>query len=148
MNIKHKQDINNKQIAKILKNNIIKESLKRLFTLNTLSQLLDETNSLSEISHKRKISCLGEGGISIKKANLKIREIHPSQYGKICPIETTEQFTLANKRLVICEKCPSMVESVVFKFKCKECGCPIVKKIYTPKLGTCDLHKWDKVEGL
>lgn len=88
--IKHKQDINNKQIAKILKNNIIKESLKRLFTLNTLSQLLDETNSLSEISHKRKISCLGEGGISIKKANLKIREIHPSQYGKICPIETTE----------------------------------------------------------
>jgi hypothetical protein len=39
-----------------------------------------------------------------------------------------------------------MVESVVFKFKCDECGCPIGKKIFTPLMGQCDLHKWDKVE--
>lgn len=51
---------------------------------------MDETNTLSDISHKRKISCLGIGGISTNKTNIKIREIHPSQYGKICPIETTE----------------------------------------------------------
>ena len=76
----------------------------------------------------------------------KLKEIASAWRAAANP--TTEQFTLANKRLVICEKCPSMVESVVFKFKCKECGCPIGKKIYTPKLGTCDLHKWDKVEGL
>ena len=58
--------------------------------MNPLSQLLDETNTLSDISHKRKISCLGTGGISSNKTSIKIREIHPSQYGKICPIETTE----------------------------------------------------------
>jgi hypothetical protein len=61
---------------------------------------------------------------------------------------TQEQSLLAQKRLEICKKCPSMIESVVFKFKCKECGCPIGKKIFTDKMGTCDLHKWDKVEGL
>jgi hypothetical protein len=59
---------------------------------------------------------------------------------------TKEQSILANKRLEICKKCDSMIESVVFKFKCKECGCPIGKKIFTDKMGTCDLHKWDIVE--
>ncbi len=59
---------------------------------------------------------------------------------------TKQQAELANKRLSICQSCPSMIESVVFKYKCKECGCPIGKKIFTDKMGTCDLHKWDKVE--
>lgn len=61
---------------------------------------------------------------------------------------TAEQSQLAQKRLGICSECPSMVESVVFTYKCNECGCPIGKKIFTDKMGTCDLHKWDKVEGL
>ena len=61
---------------------------------------------------------------------------------------TPEQSQLAQKRLEICRGCPSMVESVVFTYKCKECGCPIGKKIFTDMMGTCDLHKWDKVEGL
>lgn len=61
---------------------------------------------------------------------------------------TPQQSQLAQNRLKICNGCDSMVESVVFKFKCKECGCPIGKKIFTDKMGTCDLHKWDKVEGL
>ena len=61
---------------------------------------------------------------------------------------TPAQSQLAQNRLKICNGCDSMVESVVFKFKCKECGCPIGKKIFTDKMGTCDLHKWDKVEGL
>lgn len=51
---------------------------------------MEETNPLSEITHKRKISSFGIGAIERKKANLNIREIHKSQYGKICPIETTE----------------------------------------------------------
>ena len=59
-----------------------------------------------------------------------------------------QQSELAQKRLSICNKCDSMVDSVVFDKKCNECGCPIGKKIFTSKMGTCDLHKWDKVEGL
>lgn len=51
---------------------------------------MEETNPLSEITHKRKISSFGVGAIDRKKANLNIREIHPSHYGRICPIETTE----------------------------------------------------------
>lgn len=51
---------------------------------------MEETNPLSEITHKRKISCFGVGAIDRKKANLNIREIHPSHFGRICPIETAE----------------------------------------------------------
>lgn len=61
---------------------------------------------------------------------------------------TKEQSLLAQKRLEICKGCDSMVESVVFKYKCNECGCPIGKKIFTDMKGTCDLQKWNKIEGL
>lgn len=74
----------------------------------------------------------------------KIAEIAISWWRAEVP--TKEQSQLAQKRLGICSECPSMIESVVFKYKCKECGCPIGKKIFTPKMGSCDLHKWDKVE--
>lgn len=65
-------------------------TINKFFTSNQLSQLMEETNSLAEITHKRKINSFGTGGIDRKKANLNVREIHPSQYGRICPIETTE----------------------------------------------------------
>jgi hypothetical protein len=61
---------------------------------------------------------------------------------------TPEQSKLAQKRLGVCSECPSMVESVVFKFKCNECGCAIGKKIFTDAMGTCPLNKWDKVEKI
>jgi len=48
--------------------------------------------------------------------------------------------------LEVCVGCNSRKESIVFGYVCGECGCPIGKKIFTPKLGTCDLNKWDKVE--
>lgn len=51
---------------------------------------MEETNPLAEITHKRKLSCFGIGAIDRKKANLNIREIHPSHFGRICPIETAE----------------------------------------------------------
>jgi DNA-directed RNA polymerase subunit beta len=86
--IKKRNDILN--INDILVSFVITNHFKRFFNTNQLSQLMDGTNSLAEVSHKRKISCFGKGGINIKKANLKIREIHPSQFNKICPIETTE----------------------------------------------------------
>jgi DNA-directed RNA polymerase subunit beta len=69
---------------------VLTNSFKKFFTSNPLSQLMEETNPLAEITHKRKISSFGIGAIDRKKANLNIREIHPSQYGRVCPIETTE----------------------------------------------------------
>ncbi len=74
----------------------------------------------------------------------KVSEIFRSWI--IAESPTKEQAELASKRLNICKGCDSMVESVVFKFKCKECGCPIGKKIFTPLMGTCDLQKWNSVE--
>lgn len=76
----------------------------------------------------------------------KIQEIAVSWWRAENP--TKEQSDLAQKRLEICVGCDSRKESIVFGYVCGECGCPIGKKIFTPKLGTCDLHKWDKVEGL
>jgi len=61
---------------------------------------------------------------------------------------TSQQSELAKKRLSICNTCDSMVDSVVFTKKCNECGCPIGKKIFTDVMGTCDLKKWNKIEGL
>jgi hypothetical protein len=61
---------------------------------------------------------------------------------------TPQQSQLAQKRLEICKECDSMVESVVFKLKCNQCGCPIGKKIFVHEMGTCPLQKWNKVEGI
>lgn len=78
------------KINMIINQNIITNTIRKFFTNSQLSQLMEETNCLSEITHKRKISSFGIGALDKKKANLNIREIHPSQYGRICPIETTE----------------------------------------------------------
>nr|NP_074962.1 RNA polymerase beta subunit [Euglena longa]P27059.2 RecName: Full=DNA-directed RNA polymerase subunit beta; AltName: Full=PEP; AltName: Full=Plastid-encoded RNA polymerase subunit beta; Short=RNA polymerase subunit beta [Euglena longa]CAC24573.1 RNA polymerase subunit [Euglena longa] len=66
------------------------DNIKKFITTNPLSQLLNDLNPLSELTHKRKISTLGIGGIEKNKASTKIREIHNSHYGRICPIETSE----------------------------------------------------------
>nr|YP_010933370.1 RNA polymerase beta subunit [Streptosarcina arenaria]WKT08803.1 RNA polymerase beta subunit [Streptosarcina arenaria] len=63
---------------------------KELFGSHPLSQFLDQTNPLAEITHKRRISCLGPGGIDRDTARFDVRDIHPSHYGRICPIETPE----------------------------------------------------------
>nr|AKL79025.1 RNA polymerase beta subunit [Euglena viridis] len=77
-------------ISEIINHNILTNIFKKFFTSNQLSQIMEETNPLAEITHKRKISSFGVGAIDRKKANLNVREIHPSHYGRICPIETTE----------------------------------------------------------
>jgi DNA-directed RNA polymerase subunit beta len=84
------EKITNINTTEIVNKYILTNSLKKFFTTNELSQLIEETNPLAEITHKRKISSFGTGAIDKKKANLNVREIHPSQYGRICPIETTE----------------------------------------------------------
>lgn len=65
-------------------------SLREFFGSSQLSQYMDQTNPLAEITHKRRISSLGPGGLSKDRASLAVREIHPSHYGRICPIETPE----------------------------------------------------------
>lgn len=77
-------------IKRILNTKPINGSLKEFFNSNPLSQFLDQTNSLAEITHKRRLSSLGPGGITRETAGMKIRGIHPSHYGRICPIETPE----------------------------------------------------------
>lgn len=65
-------------------------NLERFFTSYELSQFLDQTNPLADIVHKRKVSSLGPGGLTPRTARFRVRDIHPSQYGRICPIETAE----------------------------------------------------------
>ena len=65
-------------------------SVREFFGSNPLSQFMDQTNPLAELTHKRRLSVLGPGGITRDRASFLIRDIHPSQYGRICPIETPE----------------------------------------------------------
>jgi len=64
--------------------------LKEFFGSSQLSQFMDQTNALSEITHKRRLSALGPGGLSRERAGFEVRDVHPTHYGRICPIETPE----------------------------------------------------------
>ncbi len=65
-------------------------SIREFFGSSQLSQFMDQTNPLSEITHKRRLSALGPGGLSRERAGFEVRDVHPSHYGRICPIETPE----------------------------------------------------------
>lgn len=69
---------------------VITTALKEFFKASELAQYMDQTNPLAEISHKRRLSVFGPNGLNRDHVSTKIRDIHPSQYGKICPIETPE----------------------------------------------------------
>ncbi|MBP9707665.1 MAG: DNA-directed RNA polymerase subunit beta, partial [Oligoflexales bacterium] len=64
--------------------------VKEFFGSSQLSQFMDQTNPLSEITHKRRLSALGPGGLSRERAGFEVRDVHPTHYGRICPIETPE----------------------------------------------------------
>jgi DNA-directed RNA polymerase subunit beta len=64
--------------------------LKDFFGRSQLSQFMDQTNPISELTHKRRLSCLGPGGLNRERAGFEVRDVHPSHYGRICPIETPE----------------------------------------------------------
>ena len=68
----------------------INRSFRTFFGTNPLSQFLDETNALAELTHKRRLSSLGLGGVTRETATMAVRSIHPTHYGRICPIETPE----------------------------------------------------------
>jgi len=68
----------------------ITAALKDFFATSALSQFMDQTNPLSEITHKRRVSALGPGGLTRERAGFEVRDVHPTHYGRICPIETPE----------------------------------------------------------
>ena len=65
-------------------------AIREFFGSSQLSQFMDQTNPLSEITHKRRLSALGPGGLSRERAGFEVRDVHTTHYGRICPIETPE----------------------------------------------------------
>ncbi len=68
----------------------ISAAIKEFFGTSQLSQFMDQTNPLSEVTHKRRLSALGPGGLSRERAGFEVRDVHPTHYGRICPVETPE----------------------------------------------------------
>ncbi|MGH7927131.1 MAG: DNA-directed RNA polymerase subunit beta, partial [Candidatus Binatia bacterium] len=68
----------------------VSAALKEFFGSSQLSQFMDQTNPLSEITHKRRLSALGPGGLTRERAGFEVRDVHPTHYGRVCPIETPE----------------------------------------------------------
>ena len=80
-NVKPQDLVNAKPIAAVI---------REFFGSSQLSQFMDQNNPLSEITHKRRLSALGPGGLSRERAGFEVRDVHPTHYGRICPIETPE----------------------------------------------------------
>ena len=74
----------------LINSKMITSSILEFFTGGQLSQFMDQTNPLSEITHKRRLSALGEGGLVKERAGFEVRDVHPTHYGRICPVETPE----------------------------------------------------------
>ena len=84
------QTIENLMPNEVLVPKTVTSVLKEFFTTGQLSQFMDQTNPLSEITHKRRLSALGPGGLTRERAGFEVRDVHSSHYGRICPIETPE----------------------------------------------------------
>ncbi len=74
----------------LINSKMITNTVLEFFSSGQLSQFMDQTNPLSEITHKRRLSALGEGGLIKERAGFEVRDVHPTHYGRICPIETPE----------------------------------------------------------
>ena len=68
----------------------VSAAVREFFGSSQLSQFMDQTNPLSEITHKRRVSALGPGGLTRERAGFEVRDVHPTHYGRVCPIETPE----------------------------------------------------------
>ncbi|MGH7884992.1 MAG: DNA-directed RNA polymerase subunit beta, partial [Thermodesulfobacteriota bacterium] len=84
------QTIENLMPSEILVPKTVTSVVKEFYTTGQLSQFMDQTNPLSEITHKRRLSALGPGGLTRERAGFEVRDVHSSHYGRICPIETPE----------------------------------------------------------
>jgi len=74
----------------LVNSKMVSAVIKEFFGSSQLSQFMDQTNPLSEITHKRRLSALGPGGLTRERAGFEVRDVHPTHYGRICPIETPE----------------------------------------------------------
>ena len=83
-------DINTVMPHDLINSKPIASAVREFFGSSQLSQFMDQTNPLSEITHKRRISALGPGGLTRERAGFEVRDVHPTHYGRICPIETPE----------------------------------------------------------
>lgn len=90
-----KERMSSLEIENLMPNDVINAkpaaaSIREFFGSSQLSQFMDQTNPLSEITHKRRLSALGPGGLTRDRAGFEVRDVHPTHYGRICPIETPE----------------------------------------------------------
>lgn len=74
----------------LINSKMITSTVMEFFSGGQLSQFMDQTNPLSEVTHKRRLSALGEGGLVKERAGFEVRDVHPTHYGRICPVETPE----------------------------------------------------------
>jgi DNA-directed RNA polymerase subunit beta len=84
------QDIDSAMPHDLINSKPVIAAIKEFFGSSQLSQFMDQTNPLSELTHKRRLSALGPGGLSRERAGFEVRDVHASHYGRICPIETPE----------------------------------------------------------
>ena len=105
--------------------------LGAFFGTGQLSQFMDQTNPLSEMAHKRRLSALGHGGITRERATLDVRDVHPSHYGKICPVETPDGHNIG------------LISSLSIYSKVNELG--FIETVYRPVAGGVIV---DRVEAL
>ena len=84
------QDVDALMPRDLINSKPVSAVIKEFFGSSQLSQFMDQTNPLSEITHKRRLSALGPGGLTRERAGFEVRDVHPSHYGRICPIETPE----------------------------------------------------------
>ena len=84
------QDIDSAMPHDLINSKPVIAAIKEFFGSSQLSQFMDQTNPLSEVTHKRRLSALGPGGLSRERAGFEVRDVHASHYGRICPIETPE----------------------------------------------------------
>jgi DNA-directed RNA polymerase subunit beta len=83
-------DFNNLSVHYLINSKLLSNQIRDFFARSQLSQFMDQVNPLAEMTHKRRLSALGPGGLSRERAGFEVRDIHPSHYGRVCPIETPE----------------------------------------------------------
>ena len=84
------QDVETLMPQELVNYKPVSAALKEFFGSSQLSQFMDQTNPLSEVTHKRRLSALGPGGLTRERAGFEVRDVHPTHYGRVCPIETPE----------------------------------------------------------
>src|SRR6266567_3462497 len=84
------QEVENLMPHDLINSKPVSAVVKEFFGSSQLSQFMDQTNPLSEVTHKRRLSALGPGGLTRERAGFEVRDVHPTHYGRICPIETPE----------------------------------------------------------